>query len=136
VSNGQSNRSVALLQALAAGGPAHPPGTGRRQRRAAETRIRLFRCALQLFAQRDAKFAARFEAAKAAYHAEFAAALDELVQRYRLRPALGTLPLAIGLYALWCGFAVQRTTIAAAPRGEMLLAFFRAVTGAASPPAI
>jgi AcrR family transcriptional regulator len=91
---------------------------------------------LQLFAQRDAKFAARFEAAKAAYHAEFAAALDELVQRYRLRPALGTLPLAIGLYALWCGFAVQRTTIAAAPRGEMLLAFFRAVTGAASPPAI
>jgi AcrR family transcriptional regulator len=52
VSNGQSNRSVALLQALAAGGPAHPPGTGRRQRRAAETRLRLFRCALQLFAER------------------------------------------------------------------------------------
>jgi AcrR family transcriptional regulator len=30
----------------------HPQPTGRRQRRAAETRIRLFRCALQLFAQR------------------------------------------------------------------------------------
>jgi AcrR family transcriptional regulator len=34
------------------GGLAHPPGTGRRQRRAAETRLRLFRCALQLFAER------------------------------------------------------------------------------------
>lgn len=34
------------------GGLPHPPGTGRRQRRAAETRVRLFRCALQLFAER------------------------------------------------------------------------------------
>jgi len=31
---------------------AHPPAEGRRQRRAAETRIKLFRCALQLFAER------------------------------------------------------------------------------------
>jgi AcrR family transcriptional regulator len=30
----------------------HPPGAGRRQRRAAETRLRLFRCALQLIAER------------------------------------------------------------------------------------
>jgi len=85
---------------------------------------------LQLYARRDAKFAARYDAAKAAYHAEFAAALDELVQRYRLRPALASLQMAIGLYALWCGFAVQGTVSAAIPRGEMLLAFFRAVTGA------
>jgi AcrR family transcriptional regulator len=88
---------------------------------------------LQLYAQRDAKFAARYDAAKAAYHAEFAAALDELVQRYRLRPALASLQMAIGLYALWCGFAVQGTVSAAIPRGEMLLAFFRAVTGAPTP---
>ena len=87
---------------------------------------------LQLYAQRDAEFAARYDDAKAAYHAEFAAALDELVQRYRLRPALPSLQMAIGLYALWCGFAVQGTVAAAIPRGEMLLAFFRAVTGAAS----
>ena len=85
---------------------------------------------LQLYARRDATFAARYDAAKAAYHAEFAAALDELVQRYRLRPALASLQMAIGLYALWCGFAVQGTVSAAIPRGEMLLAFFRAVTGA------
>ena len=88
---------------------------------------------LQLYARRDATFAARYDAAKAAYHAEFAAALDELVQRYRLRPALPSLQMAIGLYALWCGFAVQGTVSAAIPRGEMLLAFFRAVTGAPSP---
>ena len=88
---------------------------------------------LQLYARRDAKFAARYDAAKAAYHAEFAAALDELVQRYRLRPALPSLQIAIGLYALWCGFAVQGTVSAAIPRGEMLLAFFRAVTGAPTP---
>ena len=30
----------------------HLQGMGRRQRRAAETRLRLFRCALQLFAER------------------------------------------------------------------------------------
>ena len=88
---------------------------------------------LQLYARRDAAFAARYDAAKAAYHAEFAAALDELVQRYRLRPALASLQMAIGLYALWCGFAVQGTVTAAIPRGEMLLAFFRAVTGAPTP---
>jgi AcrR family transcriptional regulator len=88
---------------------------------------------LELYAQRDATFAVRYDAAKAAYHSEFAAVLDELVQRYRLRPALPSLQMAIGLYALWCGFAVQGTVSAAIPRGEMLLAFFRAVTGAPAP---
>ena len=42
--------------------------------------------------------------------------------------------MAIGLYALWCGFAVQGTVSAAIPRGEMLLAFFRAVAGAPAQP--
>jgi AcrR family transcriptional regulator len=41
-----------LVQALAASVLAHPPGASRRERRAAETRLRLFRCALQLFAER------------------------------------------------------------------------------------
>jgi len=36
----------------AAGGLAQPQGTGRRERHAAETRLKLFRCALQLIAQR------------------------------------------------------------------------------------
>jgi AcrR family transcriptional regulator len=52
MSSGHSNRSAALTQALAAGGLAQPPGTGRRERRAAETRLKLFRCALHLFAER------------------------------------------------------------------------------------
>jgi AcrR family transcriptional regulator len=47
---GQNNRPTPLIQT--AGGLVHPPGTGRRQRRAAETRLRLFRCALHLFAER------------------------------------------------------------------------------------
>ncbi len=37
---------------LAAAATVPPPALGRRQRRAAETRVRLFRCALQLFAER------------------------------------------------------------------------------------
>jgi AcrR family transcriptional regulator len=49
---GHSHRSARLVQALAAGGPAKPAGAGRRERRAVETRLRLFRCALQLFAER------------------------------------------------------------------------------------
>lgn len=52
MSRGQNKRSASLVQALDAGGLAGTQGTGRRQRRAAETRLRLFRCALQLFAER------------------------------------------------------------------------------------
>ena len=40
------------MQALASENLPHLHGMGRRQRRAAETRVRLFRCALQLFAER------------------------------------------------------------------------------------
>jgi AcrR family transcriptional regulator len=50
MSQGQKNRIPVPVPA--AGGEAVPPATGRRQRRAAETRVRLFRCALQLFAER------------------------------------------------------------------------------------
>lgn len=52
MSQSQRRRSATLVPALAAGGQSDPPVTGRRQRRAAETRLRLFRCALQLFAER------------------------------------------------------------------------------------
>src|ERR1035438_2841702 len=49
VSRGQRKRSAAPASPLTAG---NPPGAGRRERRAAETRLRLFRCALQLIAER------------------------------------------------------------------------------------
>jgi AcrR family transcriptional regulator len=51
VSLGQGERAAALASALTAG-HLPPPGASRRQRRAAETRLRIFRCALQLIAER------------------------------------------------------------------------------------
>ncbi|MGA3373458.1 MAG: TetR/AcrR family transcriptional regulator [Terracidiphilus sp.] len=52
MSRGHSNPVSTPVKAPVTDGLAHPPGAGRRQRRAAETRLRLFRCALQLFAER------------------------------------------------------------------------------------
>jgi AcrR family transcriptional regulator len=49
---GQQSEFSALIEALAAESLSHLPGMGRRDRRAAETRLRLFRSALQLFAER------------------------------------------------------------------------------------
>jgi AcrR family transcriptional regulator len=46
-----SSHSAALVEALASESLPHLQSLGRRQRRAAETRVRLFRCALQLFAE-------------------------------------------------------------------------------------
>lgn len=52
MSETQTPDSTTLAEDLTADGLAHLAGMGRRQRRAAETRVRLFRCALQLFAER------------------------------------------------------------------------------------
>jgi AcrR family transcriptional regulator len=49
----QNKRSTLPAQALATGGQAKALVAGRRQRRAAVTRLRLFRCALHLFAKRS-----------------------------------------------------------------------------------
>lgn len=49
---GHVNRPDAIVEAVVAGGTPEMRGMGRRQRRAAETRLRLFRSALQLFADR------------------------------------------------------------------------------------
>jgi AcrR family transcriptional regulator len=49
---GHKYRSALLVRALAPADLADSPGAGRRQRHAAETRLRLFRCALQLIAER------------------------------------------------------------------------------------
>jgi AcrR family transcriptional regulator len=47
-----ASRSTALIQALGSENLPHLEGVGRRERRAAETRLSLFRCALRLFAER------------------------------------------------------------------------------------
>ena len=48
----QKRQTVSHVQALATDDQTRPPVAGRRERRAAETRLRLFRCALQLIAER------------------------------------------------------------------------------------
>ncbi len=52
MSKSQKNRLARHAGARGARSASHPSGMGRRQRRAAETRVRLFRCALQLIAKR------------------------------------------------------------------------------------
>ena len=52
MNNRQNTRTTSFVHALTANGKADSPGAGRRQRRAVETRLRLFRCALHLFAER------------------------------------------------------------------------------------
>ena len=52
MNKGHASSSAAFIEALASEDLPHLHGMGRRQRRAAETRVRLFRCALQLFAER------------------------------------------------------------------------------------
>jgi AcrR family transcriptional regulator len=52
MNNSRISRSAALVEALASENLPHLQSMGRRERRAAETRLRLFRCALQLFAER------------------------------------------------------------------------------------
>lgn len=52
MNDSQHNRSAALIEHLATGTVFAATGAGRRERRAAETRVRLFRCALELFAER------------------------------------------------------------------------------------
>jgi len=52
MNNSHESRSSTLTEAFASENLPHLQGMGRRQRRAAETRLRLFRCALQLFAER------------------------------------------------------------------------------------
>ena len=52
MNNSQLKRTARPPGAHASGAVPHTSGMGRRERRAAETRVRLFRCALQLFAER------------------------------------------------------------------------------------
>jgi AcrR family transcriptional regulator len=49
---GHKTGPATLIETLASENLPHLQGLGRRERRAAETRLRLFRCALQLFAER------------------------------------------------------------------------------------
>ena len=52
MNDSHATRSAALAEELAGGAAPAASGIGRRERRGAETRLRLFRCALHLFAER------------------------------------------------------------------------------------
>jgi AcrR family transcriptional regulator len=52
MSKGQKQITIARIRVVSEGKESHLPAMGRRQRRAAETRLRLFRCALALIAER------------------------------------------------------------------------------------
>jgi AcrR family transcriptional regulator len=52
MNKGHALRSAAFFKALASNSVSRGQSKGRRQRHGAETRVRLFRCALQLFAER------------------------------------------------------------------------------------
>lgn len=86
---------------------------------------------LQLHAQRDGRFADAYNEAKTGYHTEFAMLVDEIVRHFGLTPALPSLQIAIGLYALWSGLVVQGTVAGALPRDQLFLAFLRAIAGPA-----
>ena len=88
---------------------------------------------LQLHARRDSDFARRHNASKATCYRVFCELIEDLVIRYNLLPALPPLQIGIGLYALWSGMAVQGDVAQAMPREQMLLAFFRAMTGLKTP---
>jgi AcrR family transcriptional regulator len=52
MNKGHTSQATALVEAFPSENLPHLQGMGRRQRHAAETRLRLFRCALQLFSER------------------------------------------------------------------------------------
>lgn len=98
---------------------------------AAQPQWSLLSVELQVHARRDPVFAKRHNASKATCYKVFSQLIDDLVARYDLKPALPSRQIGIGLYALWSGMAVQGDVAGAMPREQMLLAFFRALTGLA-----
>jgi AcrR family transcriptional regulator len=66
MSHGRNKPTISLVHSPVAGGQTDAPDAGRRQRRAAETRLRLFRCALQLIAERGFPFVTVEEITEAA----------------------------------------------------------------------
>lgn len=96
---------------------------------AKDTQWSLLAIELQLHAQRDAQFSNAYNDAKAGYHTEFALLVDDITSHFGLTPALPSLQIAIGLYALWSGLVVQGTVPGALPRDQIFLAFLRAIAG-------
>lgn len=86
---------------------------------------------LQMQANRSPDFAAAYNRSKSAYLAGFAGAVTRLFERRNLVPAIDPLQIAIGLNALWSGFAIQGTVADALPAEEIMVFFLRALIASA-----
>ncbi len=88
---------------------------------------------LQMHANRDPDFAAKFDESKSSYQAAFAKGFALLFNRHRLVPKLDPLQMAIGFNALWSGFVIQGTVAGAKPADEVILIFLKALIDSADP---
>ncbi len=87
---------------------------------------------LRLHALRDPGFANRHNASKELCYREFEQLLEDLVKRHALRPVLPPKEMAIGLYALWSGLALESKLDANLPRTDIFVSFFSAALGRVS----
>ena len=94
---------------------------------AAQPQWSLLSLELQLYAQRDKEFSARYDECKKSFIGGYELLIKELIIRHNLTPRLEPTQIAIGLYSLWSGLAVCGTIQEAMPREEMLSAFFLAI---------
>ncbi len=88
---------------------------------------------LQMHANRDPDFAAKFDECKSSYQAAFAKGFALLFYRHSLMPRLDPLQMAIGFNALWSGFAIQGTVASAKPADEVISIFLKALIDSAAP---
>ena len=82
---------------------------------------------LQLYANRSESFAAQFNAAKTAFQTDIARTLARLFERWRIRPALEPMKLAVGFIALSNGYAVQGDAASPEGVGEIMFTFLDAL---------
>lgn len=83
---------------------------------------------MNLHAQRDPAFAARFAEVTTAYRQDFARLTQALIDRHGLVPRQPPAEIADTMMALWFGGIVQNRAAGAAPVAHVQLSYFRAVT--------
>lgn len=86
---------------------------------------------LNLHAQRDTDFAARFASATDAYQSEFTRLMETLITRHGLSPRQPAGQIAATMLAIWFGTIVQTRAADRPAASELQMAYFRAVIAAA-----
>ncbi|MGO9173518.1 MAG: TetR/AcrR family transcriptional regulator [Rhodomicrobium sp.] len=88
---------------------------------------------LQMHANRNAEFAAKYDESKSSIQTAFAKGFALLFDRHHLAPRLDPLQMAMGFNALWSGLAIQGTVASAQPADEVVLIFLKALIDSANP---